>query len=83
MSHQHPPAAELSERSLDLRLGLTAGLNVAITVAEFVGGLHSSSLALLSDAAHNLGEWGITQATLEPELESCGHSELLGRWEAS
>ena len=56
MSHQHPPAAELSERSLDLRLGLTAGLNVAITVAEFVGGLLSGSLALLSDAAHNLGD---------------------------
>jgi len=56
VSHQHAAAAGLSARSLDLRLGLTAGLNVAITVAEFVGGLLSGSLALLSDAAHNLGD---------------------------
>jgi cobalt-zinc-cadmium efflux system protein len=56
VSHQHPATASAGERSLDRRLGLTAGLNVAITVAEFVGGLLSGSLALLSDAAHNLGD---------------------------
>ena len=31
-------------------------LNVVITVAEIVGGLLSNSLALLSDAVHNLGD---------------------------
>ncbi|HED23524.1 MAG TPA: cation transporter, partial [Firmicutes bacterium] len=31
-------------------------LNAAITVAEFIGGLLSGSLALLSDAAHNLSD---------------------------
>lgn len=51
--------------------------------AGLAGGLLSGSLALLSDAAHNLGEWGITHATLEPELESCGQSALLGCWEGS
>ena len=56
MNHRHTGAPETGERSLDLRLGLTAGLNVAITVAEFAGGLLSGSLALLSDAAHNLGD---------------------------
>ncbi|MGC8764109.1 MAG: cation diffusion facilitator family transporter [Acidobacteriota bacterium] len=41
---------------MDLRLGLSALLNAAITVAEFAGGLLAGSLALLSDAAHNLGD---------------------------
>ncbi|WP_283679797.1 cation diffusion facilitator family transporter [Lentilactobacillus sp. Marseille-Q4993] len=31
-------------------------LNVAITVAEFVGGILSGSLSLISDAFHNLGD---------------------------
>ncbi len=32
------------------------GLNLTITVAEIIGGLLSNSLALLSDAIHNLGD---------------------------
>ena len=31
-------------------------LNVLITVVEIIGGLVSGSLALLSDAFHNLGD---------------------------
>ena len=38
------------------RLGLTIAFNIVITVAEFAGGLLSGSLALLSDAAHNLSD---------------------------
>ncbi len=38
------------------RLGLTILLNVIITAAEFIGGIVSGSLALLSDAAHNLSD---------------------------
>lgn len=45
-----------SDRTLDRRLWATAALNTAITLAEFVGGLASGSLALLSDAAHNLSD---------------------------
>jgi cobalt-zinc-cadmium efflux system protein len=41
---------------MDRRLWATAALNTAITLAEFVGGLVSGSLALLSDAAHNLSD---------------------------
>ena len=41
---------------MDRRLWVTAALNVAITSAEFIGGLLSGSLALLSDAAHNLSD---------------------------
>ncbi|MGB7970344.1 MAG: cation diffusion facilitator family transporter [Candidatus Deferrimicrobiaceae bacterium] len=41
---------------VDRRLWASAALNVAITLAEFVGGLLSGSLALLSDAAHNASD---------------------------
>ncbi len=42
--------------SMDRRLWASAGLNGAITLAEFLGGLFSGSLALLSDSAHNLSD---------------------------
>lgn len=51
-THAHLP----QDGSLDRRLWLSALLNAAITVAEFAGGLLAGSLALLSDAAHNLGD---------------------------
>jgi cobalt-zinc-cadmium efflux system protein len=51
--HRHTP---LGERSLDRRLWASAFLNVAITLAELIGGILSGSLALLSDAAHNLSD---------------------------
>lgn len=38
------------------RLRLVLVLNLAITLVEVVGGILSGSLALLSDAAHNLGD---------------------------
>lgn len=41
---------------LDRRLGWSIGLNALIVVAEFVGGFMSGSLALLSDAMHNLSD---------------------------
>lgn len=37
-----------------LRLFLVTLLNIIITIAEFIGGAISGSLALLSDAVHNL-----------------------------
>lgn len=48
-SHGHE---ELSTRSLLL----VTLLNLTITVAEFIGGFLANSLALLSDAVHNLGD---------------------------
>jgi cobalt-zinc-cadmium efflux system protein len=41
---------------MDRRLWATAGLNMAIAVAEILGGIFSGSLALLSDATHNVGD---------------------------
>jgi len=54
MSHNHESLG--SDGTLDKRLWATAALNLAITVAELVGGLLAGSLALLSDAAHNLSD---------------------------
>lgn len=48
-SHGHQ---DLSERNLIL----VTLLNLLITIAEFVGGFLSNSLALISDAVHNLGD---------------------------
>jgi len=49
-SHHHHPA--VSEK----RLGFSILLNLTITIAEFIGGLFSNSLALISDAVHNLSD---------------------------
>jgi cobalt-zinc-cadmium efflux system protein len=45
-----------SDQSLDRRLLISAVLNIAITLAEFVGGIFAGSLALLADATHNLSD---------------------------
>ena len=55
MSHDHT-MPRIDDRALDRRLWLTVFLNGAITLAEVVGGVLSGSLALLSDAAHNLSD---------------------------
>ena len=50
MSHKH------SHSSTGIRLLITVILNVFITVAEIIGGIISGSLALISDALHNLSD---------------------------
>lgn len=52
--HHHAPPADRagSER----RLIVSIALNLLITVAEVIGGIVSGSLALLSDALHNLSD---------------------------
>jgi len=55
MEHPHHHAhakTDISQRNLLV----SAILNLGITVAEIAGGLLSNSLALLSDALHNLGD---------------------------
>lgn len=42
--------------SSTVKLWISIFLNLAITIAEFVGGILSNSLALLSDAVHNLND---------------------------
>jgi cobalt-zinc-cadmium efflux system protein len=55
MSHNHERELP-GDGAMNLRLWASAALNGAITLAEFLGGLFSGSLALLSDAAHNLSD---------------------------
>ncbi len=50
MSHDHHPT--LSGKNLLI----TILLNIGITVAQLIGGFISGSLALLSDAVHNLSD---------------------------
>lgn len=50
-SHQH---SEVKTRQTGIRLGLSLFLTIALVVGEFVVGTYANSLAILTDAAHNL-----------------------------
>jgi cobalt-zinc-cadmium efflux system protein len=52
MTHQHDGAQSLTQR----RLLLSVGLTFAFVLAEAITGFFSHSLALLSDAGHNLAD---------------------------
>ncbi len=54
MSHHHTHYKK--NNSAEKNLLITSLLNIVITVAEIVGGILSNSLALLSDALHNLSD---------------------------
>lgn len=53
--HQHPHPSPVN---LDRRLWISLFLNLAITLTETLAGFLSGSLALLSDAIHNLSDVG-------------------------
>jgi cobalt-zinc-cadmium efflux system protein len=53
--HHHHHHHDFDDSSI-WKLWISIFLNLAITLAEFVGGLLSNSLALLSDAVHNLND---------------------------
>jgi cobalt-zinc-cadmium efflux system protein len=53
-SHAHAHGEEI--QNLGAKLGFSILLNIAIVVAQLIGGILSGSLALLSDAAHNLSD---------------------------
>jgi len=54
-SHQHGHHHH-AEGQTEGRLWISIGLNAVITLAEFIGGIISGSLSLLSDALHNLND---------------------------
>jgi cobalt-zinc-cadmium efflux system protein len=49
--HHHHAAAQG-----DLRMGLAVAINLALTVAQVVGGVLSGSLAMIADALHNFSD---------------------------
>lgn len=54
-NHHHHHHHNLEDASID-KLWISIALNLIITLAQFVGGILSNSLALLSDAVHNLND---------------------------
>ena len=67
MSHEHTHH----------RLGLTIILNVVITIAQVIGGIISGSLALISDALHNLSDgFAVVLAYIADRL---GHREKTAK----
>jgi cobalt-zinc-cadmium efflux system protein len=52
MTHNHSHSAD----KLNAKLFFSILLNLSITIAEIIGGLISNSLALLSDAVHNMSD---------------------------
>ncbi len=55
MSHNHSHRHH-SHSNSNSNIGITIVLNIAVTVAQIVGGIISGSTALLSDAAHNFSD---------------------------
>jgi len=56
MQHSHDHGHHHGEGQTEGRLWISIGLNLMITLAEFIGGIISGSLSLLSDALHNLND---------------------------
>jgi len=53
---KHHDHSQISPKTTDGRLLLSLTLNLAISLTEIIGGILSNSLALLSDAVHNLSD---------------------------
>lgn len=64
MSHKHHHHHPEVNESTIFRLWISIILNLIITIAEIIGGLLSNSLALLSDAVHNLSDTASLGITL-------------------
>jgi cobalt-zinc-cadmium efflux system protein len=84
-SHNHA-AVSGERRSLDRNLAFSIGLNALIVIVEVAGGLVSGSLALLSDALHNLTDvaalaLALAARKLGRRPHSLRHTYGLGRLE--
>ncbi len=54
--HGHHHHHHVDPDAGDTRVGMAVGVNLLLTVAQFIGGLLSGSLALIADAIHNLSD---------------------------
>ncbi len=75
MTHSHTP--HLPHGSATRAFGWAIAINLAYTVLEAGYGFHTNSLALLSDALHNLGDvlglglaWGAAKLAQRPPTQS-------------
>jgi len=85
-SHPHTPAPGENPAAMDRKLSWSIGLNALIVVVEVAGGLLSGSLALLSDALHNLSDvaalaLALAARKLGRRPNSLNHTYGLGRLE--
>ncbi len=81
MSHNHNHHHHNVDDSSIWKLWVSIFLNLAITVAELVGGLISNSLALLSDAIHNLNDTmslGVTLVARKISKKGANPSKTFG-----
>lgn len=56
-SHNHSHSHDHSDKTIP-KLWFTLFLNLGITIAQLIGGVLSNSMALISDAVHNLSDTG-------------------------
>lgn len=80
-SHVHDHHHHYGEDTTEGRLWISIFLNLVITLAEFIGGLISNSLALLSDALHNLNDTvslGISLAARKISKKEANRDKTFG-----
>lgn len=79
-NHNHHHHHNVDDSSI-WKLWVSIFLNLAITIAEVIGGLLSNSLALLSDAVHNLNDTvslGITLVARKISKKGASSSKTFG-----
>ncbi len=84
MSHDHKHHHHHHHNFEDASIGklwISILLNLTITIAQFIGGLISNSLALLSDAVHNLNDTaslGISLVARKISKKGVNHRKTFG-----
>jgi cobalt-zinc-cadmium efflux system protein len=81
MAHNHHHHNHNVDDASIWKLWVSIFLNLAITIAELVGGILSNSLALLSDAVHNLNDTmslGITLVAKKISKKKADPSKTFG-----
>lgn len=81
MAHDHKHHHHNFDDSSTTKLWISIFLNLVITIAEFVGGILSNSLALLSDAVHNLNDTlslGISLAARKISRKGANQDKTFG-----
>ncbi len=79
-NHHHHHHHNIEDASIG-KLWISIALNLIITLAQFVGGILSNSLALLSDAVHNLNDTaslGISLVARKISKKGANHRKTFG-----